>query len=46
MDENIWMTQKQMAQVFDTDLSVVSRHLTNIYDEGELSEIATLANFT
>lgn len=45
MDENIWMTQKQMAQVFDTDLSVVSRHLANIYDEGELSEKATLANF-
>ena len=45
MDENIWMTQKQMANLFDADLSVVSKHLTNIYDEGELSEKATLANF-
>lgn len=44
-DENIWMTQKQMANLFDADLSVVSKHLTNIYDEGELSEKATLANF-
>lgn len=43
MEESIWMTQKQMANLFDADLSVVSKHLSNIFDEGELSEEATLA---
>lgn len=43
MGESIWMTQKQMANLFDADLSVVSKHLSNIFDEGELSEEATVA---
>lgn len=43
MEESIWMTQKQMANLFDADLSVVSKHLSNIFDEGELSEKATVA---
>lgn len=43
MGESIWMTQKQMANLFDADLSVVSKHLSNIFDEGELSEKATVA---
>lgn len=43
MEESIWMTQKQMANLFDADLSVVSKHLSNIFYEGELSEEATVA---
>lgn len=43
MNETLWMTQKQMANLFDADKSVVSRHLRNIFDEGELREEATLA---
>lgn len=43
MDETIWMTQKQMANAFDADLSVVSKHLSNIFSEGESREEATLA---
>lgn len=43
MNETLWMTQKQMANLFDADLSVISRHLKNIFDEGELIEEATLA---
>lgn len=42
-NETIWATQEQMAQLFDTDLSVISRHLKNIYAEGELEEGPTLA---
>lgn len=41
--ETIWATQEQMAAVFDTDLSVISRHLKNIYAEGELTEGPTIA---
>ncbi len=43
MKETLWMTQKQMANLFDADTSVISRHLRNIFDEGELREEATLA---
>ncbi len=42
-DETIWLTQKAMAQLFDVDKSVVSRHLANIYAEGELEENRTVA---
>lgn len=41
--ETIWATQEQMTQLFDTDLSVISRHLKNIYAEGELVVEPTLA---
>ena len=34
--ENIWATQAQIAQLFDSDISGVSRHLKNIFEEGEL----------
>lgn len=43
MDESIWMTQRQMANLFEADLSVISKHLSNIFEEGELDEEATLA---
>ncbi len=42
-DETIWLTQKAMAQLFDIDKSVISRHLANIYAEGELEEKRTVA---
>ncbi|MBP5647793.1 virulence protein RhuM/Fic/DOC family protein [Candidatus Saccharibacteria bacterium] len=42
-EETIWATQEQIAKLFNTDLSVISRHLKNIYKEGELEENPTLA---
>lgn len=44
-DKMLWLTLQLMADLFDVDKSVVSRHLTNIYNEGELSRIATVAKF-
>jgi len=41
--ETIWATLDQIAGVFGRDKSVVSRHLKNIYKEGELDEKATVA---
>lgn len=38
------MTQKQFTKLFNTDLSVVSRHLKNIYSENELED-STFAKF-
>lgn len=41
--ETIWATLDQIAEVFDRDKSVISRHLKNIYNEGEIDERATVA---
>ena len=38
----LWMTQAQMAQLFGRDVSVISRHITNIIEEGELPEEGSL----
>ncbi|MCF0206061.1 MAG: virulence RhuM family protein [Bacteroidales bacterium] len=42
-DETIWCTQKAMAQLFGVDKSGISRHLSNIYNEGELDRTTTVA---
>ena len=41
-DENIWLTQKAMAELFGCSVSNISLHLRNIYDEGELLTEATI----
>ncbi|MEE1067039.1 MAG: RhuM family protein [Fibrobacteraceae bacterium] len=42
-DETIWLTQKAMAELFDVNVPGISKHLKNIYDEGELRESATVS---
>lgn len=42
-DETIWLTQKAMAELFDVNVPGISKHLKNIYEEGELSESATIS---
>ena len=36
--ETVWLTQQQMSLLFQKDISVISRHIRNIFDEGELDE--------
>lgn len=43
LNESIWVTQKAMAELFDVDLSTISRHLKNIFDEQELDEKVVIA---
>ncbi len=43
--ETVWLTLHQMAELFERDLSVVSRHIRNAYREGELEREATFAKF-
>ncbi len=43
MDENIWITQKDMAELFGVQIPAISRHLSNIYSEGELLREATIS---
>jgi len=40
-NETVWLSQKQMAQLFDKDSDTVGLHLKNIYKSGELDEIST-----
>ena len=42
-DETIWVTQRGMAELFDINVSAISKHLANIYAEGELSQPATVS---
>ena len=43
--DTLWATRKQIADMFDVDVSGVNRHLKNIYDSGELDRDATYAKF-
>lgn len=44
-DETVWLSLNQIAQLFDRDKSVISRHLRNIFRDGELILEATVAIF-
>jgi hypothetical protein len=37
-DETIWLTQEQMSQLFDRERSVITKHIGNVFSEGELEE--------
>jgi len=40
--ETVWLAQAQMAELFGRDVSVISRHIRNAMDEGEVSEKSNL----
>ena len=44
-EETVWLSLDQMADLFERDKSTISRHIKNVYDEGELVRSATVANF-
>jgi len=44
-DHDVWLTQKAIGQLFDVDRSVVTRHVKNVYESGEVSENPTCANY-
>lgn len=44
-EETVWLTIDQMAQLFERDKSTISRHIKNIFEEGELLQKATVAKF-
>ena len=45
-DESVWLTQRQMAEVFDTTPDNISLHLKNIYADGEMASEATTEDFS
>ena len=44
-DSDVWLTQKAIATLFDIDRSVVTKHIKNIFETGELDESSTCAKF-
>ena len=44
-DENIWLTQKMMATLYDVDVRTVNEHIKKIYLDSELEEDSTIRNF-
>ena len=44
-DENIWLTQKMMAQLYGISVPAVNQHIKRIYDDSELEAEATIKNY-
>jgi len=44
-DENIWLSQKMMALLYDVNLRTVNYHLKNIFKDRELDEVSVIRNF-
>ena len=45
LDETVWLTQQQMAELFAKDKRTISEHIRNIFDEGELQEASAVRKF-
>ena len=44
-DDTVWLSLNQMAELFQRDKLVISKHIKNVFDEGELRPEATVAKF-
>ena len=44
-EENIWLTQKMMAALYDVDVRTINEHIKKIYSDDELTELATIRKF-
>ncbi len=44
-DENIWLTQKMMAVLYDVSIPTINEHIKRIYSDGELTEKATIRKY-
>ena len=44
-DENIWLTQKMMATLYDVNVRTINEHIKKIYSDSELEEASTIRNF-
>ena len=44
-DENIWLTQKMLATLYNVSISAINQHVKKIYSDNELDEKTTIKNF-
>ena len=42
-EDTIWLTQKQIAEVFDVNVPAISKHIKNIYKDNEVEEFGTVS---
>ncbi|MDD3182966.1 MAG: virulence RhuM family protein [Alphaproteobacteria bacterium] len=45
VNESVWLSLSQMAELFQRDKSVISRHVSNVFEDGELSKDSVVANY-
>ena len=45
VDDNVWLTQEQMSELFQKAKSTISEHIKNIYEDGELQKETTMRKF-
>jgi hypothetical protein len=45
INESVWLSLNQMAELFQRDKSVISRHISNVFEEGELLQNSVVANY-
>lgn len=45
LDETVWLTQKQLAELFQKDVRTINEHIKNIFEEAELDQNLTIRNF-
>ena len=44
-NETVWLSQKQMSELFQKSKATISEHISNVFKEGELEEISTVRKF-
>ena len=44
-NDTVWLSLDQMSELFQRDKSTISRHIKNVFEEGELDKSSTVANF-
>ena len=44
-DETVWLTQKQMGELFQKSAPTINEHIKNVFDEGELDVLSTIRKF-
>ena len=44
-DDTVWLNRAQIATLFDRDVKTIGKHINNVFSEGELDKIATVAKF-
>ncbi|AUC23454.1 death-on-curing protein [Polaribacter sejongensis] len=44
-NETVWLNRNQLATLFDRDIKTIGKHITNVFKEGELSKVATVAKY-
>jgi hypothetical protein len=45
VEETVWLNRQQISMLFDRDIKTIGKHINNVFSEGELDKVSTVANF-